>query len=613
MLLKASMKLYFLLSIITILTLNSVHAKKPKKAKINNDRFYMVLTENGSSDGKNKREEKNQFLDALVTEINNLIIGNKDTYDDPSKLKILEEAPAPETPFTKRSNVKDDKEDEDDEEDDDGEVEAEDHKFAYIISSLENESIISSYLSEDLVPIVKDMPSVKAVIPDFKLEISSRSKHLKEIKETNKWEHPCVKGNTYNHLSLISQDKFDESKNNTSYDESFYYPSSAGEGINIFILDSGFNFNYKEYSNRSTKENKNGRITTCIGSARSNNSFLSITEKCTDKYDDGHGNVVANVAAGLENGVASKANIYGFISQGTKFDDVYTFATSILQGLEHINSRYLNENNPENVKNFLYKSVINMSCGYYLTNEERITIEDKKNFTEYLGQLIKKISNKGVVIVASAGNDNLNIDDIFYPCNYDDVICVGATDNIGINDDFYAKEELKKHEYDRTLYPDYEKWNELHKAAVSRYERNLNDFYNNKFVLSKNYRRAHFSNYGKKVDIYAPGFVKAFYKNGIDEIWEGNWYGTSFSSPIVAGVAATIMSENPNKKYTTIEMKKELQEMGLKNAIEDIEEGQPNIFINNGKHLRYNYDNDEEDDEDINELNCQDYGCCLRD
>jgi len=256
MLLNASMKLYFIISIITILLLNSVHAKKPKKAKVNNDKFYMVFAKKDLGDGKNKREEKEQFLDALVTEINSLIIGNKDTYDDPSMLKKLEEAPAPETPFTKRGNVKNEKKDEDDEEDDDGEVEAEDHKFAYVISSLEKESVISTYLSEELVPLVKDMPNVKTVMPDFELEFFSRKKHLEEIKKEYKWERPCVKGSVYNHLSLISQDKFDDSENDTSYDENYYYPNSAGEGINIFILDSGFNFNHYEYSNRITKEKK---------------------------------------------------------------------------------------------------------------------------------------------------------------------------------------------------------------------------------------------------------------------------------------------------------------------------------------------------------------------
>jgi len=613
MLFKTSLNLYFLLSIIIILSLNSIQAKKPKKAKVNNDRFYMIITKNHSGRNKDKREEKEQFLDALVTELNSLIIGNKDTYDDPSMLKKLEDASAPVTPFTKRSDVKDKKEDEDDEEDDDDEVEAEDHKYAYVISSLEKESIISSYLSEELVPLIKDFPSVKAVIPDFKMEFFSRKKHLEEIKEKIEWKHPCVNGNVYNHLSLISQDKFDDSNNSTSYDENYYYPSSAGEGINIFILDSGFNFAYDEFSNRSIKKNKNERVATCFGSARLNRSFLDLTDTCVDIFDRGHGNVVANIAGGLTNGVASKANIYGFAIMDTIFDPEYPFASSLLQGLEHINSRFLNENNPENVKNFLYKSVINMSCGYYFTEEQKVTIEDKRKFTEYLGQLIKRITNKGTVIVAAAGNDSVNADDLVYPCSFDDVICVGATDNIGINDDYNEKEKLKNNENNTELYPDHDEWKKLYKIASDRYDKNFKEFYDNKYVLSKSYRRAHFSNYGKKVDIYGPGFVKVHYRVEKDLVQQGNWAGTSFSSPIVAGVAATIMSEKPNKNYTTSEMKEELQKIGLKNILQGIEKDHPNIFINNGKHLRYSFDNEEEDEEENNELNCHDYGCCLRD
>jgi len=612
MLLKASMKLYFLLSIITIFALNSVYAKKPKKSKENNDSFYMVLTENSSGDGKTKREEKEQFLDALVTEINSLIIGNKDTYDDPSILKKLEEAPAPVTPFTKRSDVKDKKEDNDDEEDDDGDVEAEDHKFAYVISSLDDESIISSYLSEELVPLVKEMPSVKAVIPDFKLEYFSRKKDLEEIKKTNKWEHSCLRKNAYNHLSLISQNKFDDSNNSTIYDESYYYPSSAGEGINIFILDSGFNFRHDDFSNRITKENKkNERIATCFGSAGSNRSYLDLTDQCTDFSDDGHGNAVANVAAGLTNGVASKANVYGFTVVDTFFDDRYTLATTLLQGLEHINSRYLNEKNPENVDKFIHKSIINMSCGYYFTEEQRVTLEGKKKFTEYFGELIKRMSNKGAVFVAAAGNDSVLSDEYVYPCSFDDVICVGATDNIAINDDYYTREEIKKNKYNEALYPDLEEWEEKYDEADIRYTNNYRNFFKNKFVLSKSYRRAFFSNFGKKVDIYAPGYAKIFYRVDGEVVLEKNMSGTSFSSPIVAGVAATIMSEKPYMKYTTSLMKKELQEMGLKGIIQDIDKDQPNIFVNNGNLLGYNYDG-EEDDDDTNDLECFYHGCCLR-
>jgi len=616
MLFKYSIKLYFLLSIIIIFTLNTAHAKKSKKfkkPKKNNDNFYIVITENDSGNGINKREEKEQFLDALVTEINNLIIGNKDTYDDPSILNELEEAPAPETPFTKRSVIKDEKEDEDDDEDDNGEEEPE-NKFAYVISSLEDESLIYSYLSEDLVPLVKDLPSVKTVLPDFELDLSSdRNKHLKEIKETYKWEHPCVKGNTFHHLSLISQDKFDDSNNSTTYDENYYYPNSAGEGINIFILDSGFNFNHDEFSNRSTRKEKKERTATCIASTRYKRLYYQMNSICRDSYDEGHGNIVADIAAGLTNGVASKANIYGIAIQSSQDDVQKVFVSSLIQGLELINSRYLNETIPENVDNFIHKSVINLSSGYFFTEQEKLYVQEKKNFTDYLGQLISDMSNKGAVFVAAAGNYHTNVDEInFYPCSFDDVICVGSTDNIGINDDYNAVDDLLKLENNTSIYPNHDEWKGLVDKAKSRYFTNLDKYFENKFVVSKSYSRAHFSNYGKKVDIYAPGYVKALFIDQNDVKQEMNKSGTSFSSPIVAGVAATIMSERPYIKYTSKEMKKELQEIGLRDILQDVKVESPNIFINNGKHLRYNYDNDEEDDEDLAELECYRHGCCLR-
>jgi len=613
MIIQNSIKLYFLLSIITIFALNLIHAKKSNKPKVNNDKFYIVITKNNSVEGKNKREEKEQFLDALVTEINSLIIGNKDTYDDPSMLKELEEAPAPETPFTKRSGVKDKKEDRKKEEDD-GEVEAEDHKFAYVISSLEKESLISSYLSEDLVPLVKDLPSIKAVLPDFELEFfSKRSNNLKEIKETNKWEHPCVKGSVYNHLSLISQDKFDDTNNSTIYDENYYYPSSAGEGINIFLLDSGFNFNHDEFSNRSTINKNNKRIVTCIASARYQILYYRLNDKCTDEYDSGHGNVVANIVGGLTNGVASKANIFGIAILAGKKDTERASIISFIKSLELINTNFLNEANSENIENYIHKTVINMSFGYKFTENDKIKNKEKNYFTDYLSQLIKYMSNKGSVFVSAAGNDSKNVDDLYYPCTFDDVICVGSTDNISINDDYYALQEIIKQKRNRTLYPDPDEWEDLYDEADTRFSDNKNKFFDRKFALTKSYRRAYFSNYGKKVDIYAPGYVKAFYRDKYDKEQTEKWDGTSFSSPIVAGVAATIMSENPNKNYTTSKMKKELQEIGLKNIIQDIEEDQPNVFINNGKHLIFNNDSFKEDDGyNDGEMECFNHGCCLK-
>ena len=54
---------------------------------------------------------------------------------------------------------------------------------------------------------------------------------------------------------------------------------------------------------------------------------------------------------------------------------------------------------------------------------------------------------------------------------------------------------------------------------------------------------ASFSNYGDWIDISAPGtYILTTTRGG----GYGNWNGTSFSSPITAGVAALILSANPS-------------------------------------------------------------------
>ena len=64
-------------------------------------------------------------------------------------------------------------------------------------------------------------------------------------------------------------------------------------------------------------------------------------------------------------------------------------------------------------------------------------------------------------------------------------------------------------------------------------------------------------------------------------------YGTSFSSPIVAGLAATIMSEFTERKFNYISMLKKLLEMSLKKVIERIDKDFPNALVNKGKDFNY--------------------------
>ncbi len=99
--------------------------------------------------------------------------------------------------------------------------------------------------------------------------------------------------------------------------------------------------------------------------------------------------------------------------------------------------------------------------------------------------IIDYANSKGALVVAAAGNDGVS--ESFYPASYQHVLSVAATDQ---------KDEL-----------------------------------------------AYFSNYGENIDVCAPGV-------SIFSTWQPNNYttgdGTSFSSPLAAGLAALVFSHFPN-------------------------------------------------------------------
>lgn len=132
-------------------------------------------------------------------------------------------------------------------------------------------------------------------------------------------------------------------------------------------------------------------------------------------------------------------------------------------------------------------TVINMSFGKYYS-PQRKTVEDA----------IRYAGSKGVLLVHAAGNESNNIDQIDH---FPAAIAEGA----------------------KTTYP-----NVLTVGASA----------------SKNDERlaADFSNYGKRVDVFAPGV--AIY-NTLPGSKYGNESGTSMAAPTVAGVAAVLKSYFP--------------------------------------------------------------------
>lgn len=156
-----------------------------------------------------------------------------------------------------------------------------------------------------------------------------------------------------------------------------------------------------------------------------------------------------------------------------------------------------------------------------------------------MDKLVDNITDNGGIVIAAAGNDGANIKKDgkeIYPCSLGNVICVGgAVDVDGPNSD--------------SLKP-------------------------------KSYKRNSFSNYGNKVELYAPGHAvfKVNIENG--EISNVKNFGTSFSSAIVSGMAAAYISEYSNVKFDKNQMYNYLKSFGIRNAVAD----QPGTyFVNNGK------------------------------
>ncbi len=238
-------------------------------------------------------------------------------------------------------------------------------------------------------------------------------------------------------------------------DNKFYYPSSAGEGVNIYIIDSGI---------RNTHENFNGRATL---------DFDAFNGSIPYGYDcDGHGTHVAGTAAGLYTGVARKANIH---SVRVLDCEGWGFTSQIVAGINWV------------AQNHVKPAVANMSLGGWKSPAEDAAVS--------------KAIAKGVTFVVAAGNDGESgvIGGVDYgnACNYSPArvpgaITVGAT--------------------------------------------NSSD------------NRASFSNYGKCVDIFAPG--DNIYSSVMDSnsSYESGWSGTSMAAPHVTGVAALFLSNNPKAK-----------------------------------------------------------------
>jgi subtilisin family serine protease len=171
----------------------------------------------------------------------------------------------------------------------------------------------------------------------------------------------------------------------------YIYPDSAGDGVTIYVLDTGVNLDHADFEGRAT-----------FGA-----SFIG---NASDKTDpNGHGTFVAGVAAGRIFGVAKKANI---VSVRALDADGSGKLSTILKAIDWIVKRQSTSDNN--------KSVVNLSLG--------------AAFSQPTNNAIEEAIKLGIHFSIAAGNEGKDACQ-FSPASVKGALVVGATNS----DDTIAK------------------------------------------------------------------------------------------------------------------------------------------------------------------------------
>ncbi|ORZ24394.1 peptidase S8/S53 domain-containing protein [Absidia repens] len=171
----------------------------------------------------------------------------------------------------------------------------------------------------------------------------------------------------------------------------FGYPHDAGKGVDIYIVDSGVDASNSDFD---------GRVTVGANFIRGS----------VDGDENGHGTILAGIAAGTEYGVAKKANIISIkclSANGT--GDIGT----IIEGLHYILHDIQSRPQPP-------RAIINLSL-----------VAQK---SAALNQATDALTRAGAIVVAAAGNYHEGDDHSkrnacnYSPASASTVITVGSTD-----------------------------------------------------------------------------------------------------------------------------------------------------------------------------------------
>jgi len=423
---------------------------------------------------------------------------------------------------------------------DNEEIEIESELVTHLCPTL-NYYIVSAYLSDEIVEKVKKLPNViniqksediENTLIDKRDNVYDRNAILKETQWSDLGVQDNILDPFFYHLSLVSQGEYRDI--NGQYDNNYYYPSTAGKGIDIFFIDEGIWTEHDEFANTSERkvtcdaliynkiinDNLNNKDKkNCFVSKDENGEIIVSKSSAYANRRSNHGTAMASLAAGTLVGTAKKANIH-VIAQ------VYDTG-SLLVGLDYVRQ-----------KAKAYKTVLNLSIGGIV------------EYSQALQDKINELTKNNIIIVVSAGNKG-------------EEVCKTREGK-----DKNGNKIIKKN-----IFSDYDN---VIAVGSTLDGRTMN--------LSNPYNYADFTNYGKCIDVFAPGILVA--ANASDN----GYYlveGTSASTALVSGIIATLLSDDPQIKYSTSSMLNKLINLSLKNIIKNLPANTPNRFINNGKHSVY--------------------------
>lgn len=285
--------------------------------------------------------------------------------------------------------------------------------------------------------------------------------------------------------------------------DGLYHYSATGAGVTVWILDTGLQWTHTEFGGRAA--NYTIYFSSCSPNTQNcSNTYQVCYPAGCDYYQPaentnpamsdncGHGTAVASMVTGTVSGVAKGATVRGVDVVGAYYGICGPpDASQMVAGFDYvINHKAANTN------------IINLSW----------LIDLGDYFAPALETAVAQAVNSGIVVVTSAGNETQNA------CNGDPgrlpyVITVGGSAQ-----------------------------NDLVWSSYSPYG----------------------SNYGPCVTLFAPADHVTVADNGYDSSMDKSGTpqgsnitlntisGTSFSSPMVAGIAALYLQNNPNASPATV-------------------------------------------------------------